>query len=399
MSLIDLAATDPSAFDKYNIQQILAICGDGSLLDGSETSAQFRQFLSVQKPAKLREYAGYCLENSFTKGGQVLQDIVNEIGRRIGYEVIPGRYSGSTKDIGFDGLWKDPVGALLVEVKTTDAYRINLDTVVNYARRAVVGGVVQAEPSVLIVVGRQDTGDLEAQVRGSKHAWQVRLVSIESLTRLMSVREEISEATFVQKVRRILFPFEYTRVDEIIDLVFETQREVEEKIVEPEADISVARRPDGEGDKSSGTWVFTPAEELNAKRDILLDRAFASHGKTYRRVTPAKYLNDQTNVRVVCSISKRYARDYQPYWYAFHPEWLNFLEEGSKGYLVLGCMDRHEGYAIPVEVIRSKLDKLNRTEKDEGRYYWHIALLVDETGLNINMSKTGEKLSLKEFAF
>jgi len=34
---------------------------------------------------------------------------------------------------------------------------------------------------VLIVVGRQDTGELEAQIRGSRHAWDIRLISAEAL--------------------------------------------------------------------------------------------------------------------------------------------------------------------------------------------------------------------------
>ncbi|RYG99936.1 MAG: hypothetical protein EON58_02055 [Alphaproteobacteria bacterium] len=396
MSLIDLAETSPNSFDGYNVQQIVAICGDGTLLDGSDTSKQFRSFLAIQTPERLRAFANYCLEQSFPKSGQVLQDIVNEIGKRLSYGVVPGRYSGSTKEIGFDGLWKDPDGALIVEVKTTDAYRINLDTVANYARRVQVEGIVATEPSILIVVGRQDTGDLEAQVRGSKHAWQVRLVSVESLCRLMLVKDEITEATFIQKVRKILLPFEYTRVDEIIDLVFETQKEVEEKLVDADA-VEIVAVENGE-DKQTGVWVFTPSEVLDAKRKDLLKRFFITHGEAYSRITRAQYLAESTNVRAVCSISKRYDRDYQPYWYAFHPAWLEFLEGGSSGFLVLGCMDRDEGYALPVKMLQGLVEKLNRTEKSD-RFYWHIALLIEDGKVFLNMSKTGEKLDLTPFAF
>lgn len=397
MSLIDLAKTNPAAFDTYNVQQIVGICGDGQLLDGSEASKQFREFLELQTGERLRALANYCLENSFPKSGQVLQDIVNEMGRRIGYQVQSGKYAGSQKEIAFDGLWKDAAGAaLLVEVKTTDAYRINLDTVVKYAKRAHSEGMVPVEPSVLIVVGRQDTGDLEAQVRGSKHAWQVRLVSVESLTRLMLVREEISEATFIQKVRKILFPFEYTRVDDIIDLVFETQKDVEEKIVEADAEVSPIAQPGVETEQSAG-WAFTPTDEIEGKRDSILKRFFSAHGSGYKRITRAQYVSE-TDVRVVCSISKRYKRDYQPYWYAFHPNWLEFLQTGADGFLILGCMDRDKAYALPVGVVSAHLDKLNKTEKPD-RFYWHVALLLEGGALYLNMSKTGDKLSLEPFSF
>jgi hypothetical protein len=300
MSLLELAETDPSAFESYNIQQIVAICGDGNLVDGSDCSNQLRRYLNLQKRQKLAEYANYCLDNSFPKSGVVLQEIVNEIGRRLGYEVKNGRYSGSSREIGFDGLWQEGQAALIVEVKTTDAYRINLDTIVNYAIRCKVEDVTETEPKVLLVVGRQDTGDLEAQVRGSRHAWQVRLVSIESLIKLMSVREDIGEETFVGKVRRILFPFEYTRVDHIIDLVFETQREVEEKIIE----LDTGGDAGTEKTSGSGEWIFTPTGEIDGKRNGLLEIFYRSHGGKFRRVTRAQYINDQNNVRVVCSISE-----------------------------------------------------------------------------------------------
>jgi len=107
-----------------------------------------------------------------------LQDIVNEIGRRLGYDVTDGRYSGSTREIGFDRPWQEGGAALVVEIKTADAYRINLDTVARYATRSKAEGITADEPAILLVVARLDTGDLAAQIRSSRHAWKVRLVGI-----------------------------------------------------------------------------------------------------------------------------------------------------------------------------------------------------------------------------
>ena len=391
MSLLGLAETNPAAFEGYNIQQVVGICGDGQLLDKSKCSEELRNYLRLQKPLKLAEYARYCLDHSFPKSGAVLQDVLNEIGCRLGFKVVGRRYSGTPKEIGFDGLWTEGDASLIVEAKTTDAYRINLDKVVEYAFKVKAGGLTSEEPDVLLVVGREDTGDLEAQIRGSKHAWQVRLVSVESLIKLMFVRDEVSEKIFTQKIRKILFPFEYTRVDDIIDLVFETQREVEEKIVETDG-------PEETGDIQLGTWHFTPTGEIDAKRNALLDRFYGTRCLNYHRLTPRKYTNDTRNLRVACTISKRYQRDYQPYWYAFHPAWLDFLEQGSAGFLILGSMDRDEGYAIPLDVIRSKLDSLNMTKKDE-RFYWHIALQIDGSELFLLLPKKGDRFSLRPFRF
>lgn len=397
MKLLELAETNPTYFDDYTIQQVVAICGDGNLLDGSSCSEQLRRYLRLQKPNKLADYARFCLDHSFPKSGEVLQDTLNEIGRRLGFSVIDGRYSGSKRDIGFDGIWSEGDASLIVEAKTSDAYRINLDRVVEYAVRAKASDLTKVEPKVLFVVGREDTGDLEAQIRGSRHAWQVRLVSVESLIKLLLVRSEVSDRTFTHKIRQILFPFEYTRVDNIIDLVFETQREIEDQLVETEA-LTETPEPADVDDGRTSSYQFTPLTELDAKRDDLLKRFFGLRDASARRISRSKYLDDKSNLRVTCTISKRYLRDYQPYWYAFHPSWLEFLEEGASGFLILGCMDRDEGFAVPLELIKSKLESLNTTEKEDKKY-WHISLQVDDQEVFLNMSKTGERLSLASYMF
>jgi len=102
-----------------------------------------------------------------------------------------GRYRGATNANGFDGLWTTDDGdAILVEVKTTDAYRVSLETTAGYRRKLIRGGeIAEDKSSILYIVGRDDTGDLEAQVRGSRHAWDVRLISVGALLRLLRIKE------------------------------------------------------------------------------------------------------------------------------------------------------------------------------------------------------------------
>jgi hypothetical protein len=94
VNLIELAKQNPDSVANYTIQQILAICGDGNLKDGSSCSSQLREYLSIQETDRIATYATHCLDESFNKNGFVLQDIVNEIGRRLGYDVQNGRYQG-----------------------------------------------------------------------------------------------------------------------------------------------------------------------------------------------------------------------------------------------------------------------------------------------------------------
>jgi len=78
---------------------------------------------------------------------------------------------------------------VIVEVKTTDAYRISLDTIAGYRTRLQEQDTVGKNTSILLVVGREDTGELEAQVRGSRHAWDVRLISVDALVSLVKLKE------------------------------------------------------------------------------------------------------------------------------------------------------------------------------------------------------------------
>jgi hypothetical protein len=185
MSLAELWSTSRTQLETKLVQQIIAFAGSGQLTDGSPAATEFREFLGIVPSGHLSRYADECLHESFGGSGFALQDVVNQIGRRLGYSVADGRYRGTANEVGSDGLWSLPDGhTIVVEIKTTDTYRIDLETIANYRRRLVAEGRAdESRSSILIVVGRQDTGDLEAQIRGSRHAWDVRLISVEALRR------------------------------------------------------------------------------------------------------------------------------------------------------------------------------------------------------------------------
>jgi hypothetical protein len=129
MSLAELWSTSKEQLEGKQVRQIIAFASAGLLTDGAPTaSSEFREFLGLVPSAYLARYADECLNEPFPNSGLALQDVVNQIGKRLGYSVVDGRYRGSVNQVGFDGLWKFPDGhAVVVEVKTTDAYRIVVD--------------------------------------------------------------------------------------------------------------------------------------------------------------------------------------------------------------------------------------------------------------------------------
>ena len=208
--------------------------GDGKLKDNGDTSKELREFLKMIKSELLIRYIDECLNDKFIDNGLVLQDIVNEIGKRLGFNVINGRYRGNRNDIGFDGLWESNDGfSMIVEVKTTDAFRIKLDTIATYRKELILSNKIEDnKSSIIIVVGREDTGGLEAEVRGSRHAWDVRLISIDSLIQLLKLKEAFNDSKTFNQINSILRPIEYTKVDKLIELISTTADDLDNESIE-----------------------------------------------------------------------------------------------------------------------------------------------------------------------
>ena len=272
MPLLAFWSSNPKEVGDSSIEQIVAMAGDGNLKDNSPCSLELREYLTQTDSKKLGSYVEHCLSSSFAKSRLVFQDLVNELGRRLDYKVTNGRYQGTSTTIGFDGIWISPEGHTIIsEVKTTDAYTISLDKIAAYRQKLLAAKEINSPSSILIVVGRQDTGELEAQVRGSRHAWDIRLISAVSLLKLVQLKENSDESETNQKIRNLLTPMEFTRLDSLVDVMFTTATDVEAGIVETVAEeigeISAARPQATAG---SG-WEFTDAAVLDSKRNEIID--------------------------------------------------------------------------------------------------------------------------------
>ena len=318
MALLDLWKKSPDQLLDKQVQQLIAFAGEGRLLDGSECSQEFRVFLASVGSKHLVDYADQCLSQAFTDSGFALQDIVNEVGTRLGAEVTPGRYRGTKNTVGFDGLWAFPNGhSIIVEVKTTDTYRIDLNTIAAYMKSLIQQNVVnEAASSMLLIVGRKDTGDLEAQIRGSRFAWDLRIISIDALQRLMSIKEEVEDPHIIQRIHNILIPREFTRLDEIADILFSAAEDIKQETVSEDIE-------GGPKEIAAKEPKFKPV----AFHDACMARVQAALSQTLLKRSRAKYSSPDKTILLNCSVSKEHDPDTHPnYWFAFHPHQKEFLE-------------------------------------------------------------------------
>jgi hypothetical protein len=385
MSLTDLWINSRKQIEGKHLQQIIAFAGDGKLRDEGAASKELRDFLSHIPSDLLQKYLDECLEGPFTESGLVLQDIVNQIGRRIGFTVVDGRYRGAAGYVGFDGMWKFPDGrSVIVEVKTTDAYQISLDTIAKYRRELIVSGqVTEDNSSILIVIGRgdKDTSDLEAQIRGSRQAWNIRLISVDALTRLMTLKENVEDPKIVDRIAAILIPREFTRLDAIIDLVFSTAEDVKDEAVEePTIATAVSRKK--------------PVDFY----DACIKRIEKKMKHTFVKRSITTYSSPDDSVRLTCALSKTYKRGAQStYWFAFHPYQQEFLTQAATAsFVAFGCGSEQTLVVIPYSEFSAWLDQMNRTE-NEKRRYWHVSIIKDGDKLTLHRKQGAARVDLNKF--
>ena len=391
MPLLDVFSTNPAALEAASIQQIVAFAGNGKLRDGGESQTELREFLSNVSPEKLEEYARSCLDDPFTDSGFVLQDVVNEIGRRLGFAVVNGRYRGVRNENGFDGIWASKhVGDFGVETKTTAAYQIDLDVISRYQEGLIEEGRISRGASVLFAVGRQGTTGLEQQIRGSRYAWSMRVCGVDALVKLMHVNVSTLSDEVTKQIHEIFKPVEYTRVDPIVDIVFVTSEDKDE--IEVDSDTS-------DSEQQSRGVEHSPREVLKRKREQISLAIAKSHSKKLIKRRNIFYSDSDDKLRIVVSTSKRYeGNTYQQYWYAYLEPMREYLSEGQDSYMVYGCVDKNEAYAIPYSKMEEFREHMNSTPAKENRKeYWHVFIRDVDGPPRLYLPKTKVEIDLTPY--
>jgi hypothetical protein len=385
MSLVALWKSAPDEIRSKSLQQLLAFAGDGQLRDDSDTSSEFREFLKHIPSLMLADYADQCLQATFPSSGFALQDLINQAGARLGFKVEEGRYRGNRNAVGFDGLWSaDNDRTILVEVKTSDIYNVNFDTIAGYRKQLIdADRLLDKGSSILYVVGRNDTGSLEAQVRGSRHAWDIRLISVEALFRLLAIKEEVDEEETVRRIRSILTPQEFTRVDGIIDLVFKTASDLT-----PD-DVTEMEEEDDEAN--------TVGEVKVDFRSACIERLQKYFGESLVRQTAVVYVTPEEEISVGCMFSKEYGEPPDSsYWFGFHPSQQTRLEKSSNSFLAFGCGSSTQMLLIPLKDFLLWLPLMNTTSS-KGRFYWHVVFIKNDNKIFLKAKQELQNVDVTAF--
>ncbi len=377
---------DPSKAGDKSVKQIVSIFADGKLTDKGETAPAFREFLNNAEIEQLERYTNEMVTEA--TDGKILQDIVNTVGRKIGFEVEHGLYQGNAKAIGFDGYWSLDDINLIVECKTTDAYRISTDVLLGYAKRLKDERNLPKEPPILLVVARIDTGDIEAQIRGSRADDRISVIGVESLLSLAKAASELSDGPATENLRKILLPKDYTRLDGLAALITnvineaqqtsQDQSEINQTASATEADIGSRRSTDVLKSKI----IHSLSHELGD-----LEQA-SSRSK-------AQFATQKGEVFFVLT-SKRYATSYQQFWFAIRDTWKPIWEEKGGG-LVLGLEGKQHFYLINYKKVLEWTASLHATIDPNRGHHWHVTLKESDDKIELILKKSKSNQDLVEY--
>lgn len=218
--------TDPIYVSNMKLKQILALAGNVNLCQAT-TSQELRQFLSKIGSPTMSKYIEDALssnkDDKFDERGYVLQDIVNEMGSRLGYRVTNGLYRGKrNNENGFDGLWRCPDGScIIMESKTSDAYTLHLEAIVGYREELIETRVIERRnSSILIVLGRADRGTFPSLIRASNYSQNIRIISTRALFDLLKIYDNNPAQTIQGQIMELLKPHDFMQLDNLVGLVF-----------------------------------------------------------------------------------------------------------------------------------------------------------------------------------
>jgi predicted transport protein len=193
-------------------------------LQDTEAARRFRASIEDEETVgidDLERWIDTCLTKSGPPYNFALQDIVNAIGKRLGFEVAYGLYQGRPGKTGYDGLWGSVLGKhIVVDTKTTGAYTIDPGQIMGYIDQIAAKQqeeITAANTFGLFVVGRFDSGPLENSIRGAGLQNKLRVITCSDLLKLLQLKQR-NNLTHEQ-VLRLILPFDNVNVGQLLQVI------------------------------------------------------------------------------------------------------------------------------------------------------------------------------------
>lgn len=261
------------------LTEILDLIGKLDDTPGQDTARErFRRYLAknLVAPGQIRDYVEECLRSTGDQYNRALQDLVNYVGKFLGFEIHFGRYQGVRGQIGFDGHWISPTGShVVVEVKTTEVYAIKTATIVDYVNQLISEKAVPSWDVAigLYVIGRPDPEirQLENAIVAEKRSNQLRVISVNALLSLAEMMNEFDVRH--DDILAIIRPSGCT-IDPVVELMTRIVAEGPEEVAAPS---EVHKEPAALG-KEVACWLTPVASDDEQTADEVIQTLVGDTG-------------------------------------------------------------------------------------------------------------------------
>lgn len=207
---------------ELTLDRIVSLAGDWN--DDSRASEQFREIIEDEQTTteEIEAYLLEAMDGTEQYHNRALQDLVNNIGRRLGFEVEYGVYQGRSGTIGYDGHWTSTATEddthLVVETKKTTAYSIDPGQAGEYMDELTSEeDVERSQVYGLYVIGEGDVETVAQTVFGSQYRDRMRVITAQRLLDLLEIQED--SGLRHDQVVDVLLPINAVDVGQLVGLI------------------------------------------------------------------------------------------------------------------------------------------------------------------------------------
>jgi hypothetical protein len=176
------------------------------------------------------------------------------------------------------------------------------------------------------------------------------------------LKEDLQDPITVHRIHQLLVPREFTRLDQIVELLFSTAADVRQEDAPGEEE-------DAEAGRSPGP-KFVPV----AFHEACIARIQRWLNESLVRESRATFVSPDRSLGVVCAVSRAHDWTNGPgYWFAFHPHQKESLESFTRAYVAFGCGSADQLLLIPFAAFSKWLEGMNVTQRPD-RMYWHVKI-------------------------
>lgn len=387
MSLSEIWRLSPDQLKDKHILQIISFSGSGKLRD-EQTVEELQEYFACVPSLDLARYVNETLYGLFDGNRIVLPHLVNEVGRRLGFHVS---FETSSKHT----IWRMNDGrTIVIVVEGNSMKQTNLDDLAvcweQLFHKKQFKGLYS---SILIITGSGKVELLQKQVRSSGYAGEISFISIDSLLILLRLKEELGDPNVLTRMIEIMFPQNYTNLDDIIDLFLLVARDMPPAV--PMAGFVSEEKDDAPALKEKGKQkpIFVDFRELCMERV-----------KKYLKINIVKqsrviYAALDNSVKIVCLIAaESKALSKHPYfWFGFRPKQQKALEKTEEAFLVLGCGSEELILIIPYDHFKQWLAGMSVSVEGEIVKHWHVVVSKEQGNLILRLKGGLQSVDLSQY--